>query len=426
MMRKSQTVLMMLVFVGSLSVSVYAADQDASEIELFNGESLGQWTATDFYGQGTVTVEDGAIVMARGNDMTGITWTGPVIRQNYEISLEAKRVEGMDFFCGLTFPVGDEYCSFICGGWGGSVVGISSVDYFDASSNVTSSSFDFENDRWYRIRVRVTEDMLQAWIDEDLKVDLNTKEHNYSIRFEVEKSRPLGIATWQTSGAVRNIRMRKVESFPRFQPTYAYSLHEIEGWRVFVSPLLDANYPSLTQDTLRLLTDQLYRINRCVPASALKKLHNVKIWVEFEDRNHACMCYHPDKEWLITHGYNPDKKGSVDIANAGNFLKWTHDQPWMVLHELAHAFHHQVLGYDQPDIKKAFDSATRSGIYQNVLRINGKTGPHYAMNNDQEYFAECSEAYFGTNDFYPFVRAELQQHDPNMFALMEKLWNTSE
>jgi hypothetical protein len=116
----------------------------------------------------------------------------------------------------------------------------------------------------------------------------------------------------------------------------------------------------------------------------------------------------------------------VDIANAGNFLKWTHDQPWMVLHELAHAFHHQVLGYDQPDIKKAFDSATRSGIYQNVLRINGKTGPHYAMNNDQEYFAECSEAYFGTNDFYPFVRAELQQHDPNMFALMEKLWNTSE
>ena len=412
-------IMMILTVAGSCTAAV----SPSLESNLFDGKNMGQWQSTEFIGQGPISIEDGAIILGRGNDMTGVTWTGPVVRQNYEIMLQAKRVEGSDFFCGLTFPVGEEYCTFICGGWGGSLVGLSSVDFYDAANNMTSSSHDFENGQWYDIRVRVTEHMLQAWINDELKVDLDTKDHQYSIRFEVEDSRPLGIATWQTASAIRNIKVREVESYPRYKPTYAYAPHEIEGWHVWVSHGLDANHPDLTKNTLRLLEDHLYRINRRVPATALKKLRAVKIWVEYEDRNHPCMCYHPSKDWLVEHGYNPDKAGSVELANAANFMKWTTDQPWMVLHELAHAYHHQVLGHDNPDIKKAFANAKQAGLYKEVLRINGKTDRHYALNNEQEYFAESTEAYFGTNDFYPFVRAELKQYDPNMYALMGKLWD---
>ncbi|MCP4453480.1 MAG: DUF1080 domain-containing protein, partial [Planctomycetes bacterium] len=132
------------------------------EIDLFDGKTLGLWKETGFFGQGAVSIQDETIILGRGQDMTGITWTGPLIRQNYEINLQAKRVEGSDFFCGLTFPVGEEYCSLICGGWGGSLVGISNVDFYDAANNSTSTSYDFETDQWYDIRVRVTEDLLQV------------------------------------------------------------------------------------------------------------------------------------------------------------------------------------------------------------------------------------------------------------------------
>jgi hypothetical protein len=45
------------------------------------------------------------------------------------------------------------------------------------------------------------------------------------------------------------------------------------------------------------------------------------------------------------------------------------------------------------------------------------------MTNHKEYFAECTEAFFGTNDFYPFTKEELKQQDPDMFALLETVWN---
>jgi hypothetical protein len=119
---------------------------------------------------------------------------------------------------------------------------------------------------------------------------------------------------------------------------------------------------------------------------------------------------------------NPEKAGGIEIANAKNFLKWTHDQPWMVLHELAHGYHHQILTYEHKEIKAAYVRAVEAKTYDSVLHIGGQKRRHYALNNPMEYFAEASEAYFGTNDFYPFVRAELKQHDPDMVELLEKLW----
>lgn len=185
--------------------------QAGGTVSLFDGESLGQWKQTPFEEDGKSYVANGRIVMAMGRDMSGITWTGPLLRMNYEISLEAMRVEGGDFFCGLTFPVNDSPCTLVVGGWGGGLVGLSCIDYYDAANNMTSKNLDFESGKWYQIRLRVTRKMIQAWIDDELMVNFEWPGHKLDVRFEVEPSVPLGIATWQTAGAVRNIEVRQVD-----------------------------------------------------------------------------------------------------------------------------------------------------------------------------------------------------------------------
>jgi hypothetical protein len=186
------------------------AQESSQEISLFDGKALGQWKSTDFGGQGDVSVKDGAIHMAMGSYMTGINWTGPVVRMNYEITLEAMRVEGSDFFCGLTFPVGDKPCTLILGGWGGSLCGLSSLDHFDASENETTKMMSFENGKWYHVRLRVVPDRIQAWLDDDDLVDVDITGKTIGVRLEVEASQPLGVATWNTAGAVRNIQLTKL------------------------------------------------------------------------------------------------------------------------------------------------------------------------------------------------------------------------
>jgi hypothetical protein len=182
------------------------------EMNLFDGKTLGQWAITDFGGQGDVYVKDGAIYMEIGNDMTGITWKGPLIRMNYEIILEAMRFSGSDFFCGLTFPVGENPCSLILGGWGGGLCGLSNIDYYDAANNETTTFASFEDNKWYRVRLRVIPDRIQAWLDDEEIVNIEITGRKIDIRAEVDLSQPLGIATWQTGGAVRNIKIKPIEN----------------------------------------------------------------------------------------------------------------------------------------------------------------------------------------------------------------------
>jgi hypothetical protein len=176
---------------------------------MFDGKTLQGWAATDFAGHGNVEVENGAITLGEGV-MTGVTWTNAVPEMNYEIALEAMRVDGSDFFCGLTFPVGTNPCSLIVGGWGGAVVGLSSLDGEDAANNETTKVRQFQKGRWYTVKVRVEPSKIQAWIDGEKYVDVITTDRKISIRAEVELSKPLGVASWSTRAALRNIRIRKL------------------------------------------------------------------------------------------------------------------------------------------------------------------------------------------------------------------------
>jgi 3-keto-disaccharide hydrolase len=185
------------------------SDKDKSWKSLFDGKSLAGFKSTEFGGEGEVLVEKGAIVMERGNDMTGITFAGKDFpKMDYEVTLEGKKIKGNDFFCTTTFPVGDTHCSLVVGGWGGTVVGLSCIDFRDASDNDTNTLRDFKHDQWYKIRIRVTKNRIQAWIDDKQVVDLDTKDKKISLRAECEPCRPFGVATWRTVGAVRDIRVR--------------------------------------------------------------------------------------------------------------------------------------------------------------------------------------------------------------------------
>ena len=179
---------------------------------LFNGETLHGWSETKFAGRGEPEVSSGILILNMGDPFTGLNFTNEFPDLNYEIALDAMRVSGTDFFCGLTLPIADQCCSLIVGGWGGSLVGISSVDGLDASENETTKFAHFEKERWYRLRVRVTDKRIEAWIDDDKIIDLNTEGKRLTVRpGDIELSKPVGIAAWQTMAAYREIRIRKVD-----------------------------------------------------------------------------------------------------------------------------------------------------------------------------------------------------------------------
>jgi hypothetical protein len=178
---------------------------------LFDGKTLNNWQSTKFSGEGAVKVENGQIVLETGRSLTGITWSGPDLpTTSYELAFQAMRVEGGDFFAGVTFPVADSFCSLILGGWGGSVIGLSSINSEDASQNATSQSMDFESGRWYNVRLRVTPEKIEVWLDDRQIINQDLKGNRITIRIEMEPSRPLGIASWKTKAALRDIRLHRL------------------------------------------------------------------------------------------------------------------------------------------------------------------------------------------------------------------------
>lgn len=200
-----------LLLVMCVAATTVAEDSSAAKWKpLFDGKTLEGWKITNFGGEGDVDVEDGVITMDFGSSLSGITYKGEFPKTNYEVRLEAMKVDGVDFFCGLTFPVAESHASFIIGGWGGAVVGISSIDGKDASENDTTKFMNFERERWYKIRLRVTPQKLEAWIDDDQVVDQSIVGKKISTRREVDLSKPFGICAWETRSALRKLQIREL------------------------------------------------------------------------------------------------------------------------------------------------------------------------------------------------------------------------
>jgi len=211
------------------------------------------------------------------------------------------------------------------------------------------------------------------------------------------------------------------EKKPAFEPTANYDVQDIHGWKVYVNNRLLNEDKELGDRMIPFVRAKLLDVTLRLPEGAVEKLRQVRIWVE-ADSKVTCACYHPSRRWLENNGFNPEKAKSIEFGRPKNAITWSREQPAMFIHELAHAYHHQVLGYGQKDIKAAYEKAKANQSYESILHFSGKKTRHYALNNDQEYFAEATEAYFATNDFYPFVRAELKEHDPTGFAVVKDLW----
>ncbi len=182
-------------------------------LRLFDGKKLGQWevvTKDSFEDAGKVRVEGGEIVLGKGDPFTGVRWTGEFPKEGFEVRVSAKRRAEGDIFCGLTVPVGEEHVTLVLGGWGNSISGLSSIDYRSASDNETTHSISFDNDRWYDVRLRVTERRVMAWVDDEEIVNQRRKGRKFSVYFELEPCRPVGFFSWQTAAALADIQMKRL------------------------------------------------------------------------------------------------------------------------------------------------------------------------------------------------------------------------
>ena len=165
---------------------------------------------------------------------------------------------------------------------------------------------------------------------------------------------------------------------PRDEPARRYETRRLEGWTVLVNRDLIERQPELTAHGLKELGLQLYQVTRVVPPPALRKLQEIRIWVEESEAEPPCMTYHPDPGWLREHGKSPAKARCIELANVRTFLQWTTQQPWMVLHELAHGYHHQFLdgGFENTDIKATYQEAMQRS---STTRSSGSTAGWIAV-----------------------------------------------
>jgi hypothetical protein len=208
------------------------------------------------------------------------------------------------------------------------------------------------------------------------------------------------------------------------KPT-SHTTRQLEGWTVHVDDrLLSDPNRELGDRAVRLLSNQLYYIALVVPADKVVRLRQVPIWLDLTHGSLRNPQYHPSRAWLKEHGFDAALAKCVHIPDAAYFCeaRFQYEQPCAVLHELAHSYHDQVLGFEDPQILEAWHKFVESGKYKSVLSISGQMRRHYALTDQKEFFAEMTESFFGHNDFYPFNAVELRRDEPELFALLEKIW----
>ena len=200
---------------------------------------------------------------------------------------------------------------------------------------------------------------------------------------------------------------------------------DIEGWKVYIDPkLLKGKHAAGGAKALQMLANHLQRIAILVAGKQLEEMKTVGIWIEHSHPELGNMQYHPGKQWLIDRGYDARLNKKVHIPRAAALLSRDQmlKQPAIILHELAHGYHDQILGFEYQPVLNAYKKAMNAKLYDKVLTHDGHKVRAYAATDYKEYFAEAVEAYFYRNDFYPFVGAELKLHDPAMYAILQKIW----
>ncbi|MBK8452299.1 MAG: hypothetical protein WAQ53_05095 [Thiofilum sp.] len=196
--------------------------------------------------------------------------------------------------------------------------------------------------------------------------------------------------------------------------------HTIRGWSIYYDAQLVKQETKTLLRTFVLLDDKLEQISALLPQAALEQLQQVPIWIS--QHQGKGLVYHASATWLLTHGRNPKLARSIEVQHLEDFATWSENQPLVLLHELAHALHHQVFNYHNTLINKAFQQAKKDHLYQSVQRYDGSYAPAYALENEREYFAELTESYFGRNDYYPFNRQQLKDYDPVGYQMIESIW----
>ena len=202
-----------------------------------------------------------------------------------------------------------------------------------------------------------------------------------------------------------------------------YTPQELAGWVVYVSDELWEQRREEAEKALELLKGQCKKVIEVLPPTAVSQLQQVRLWMSLPSGDRRPRAeFHPSVDWLIEHGMHPEKVKGVEFTNSAILEKEIIRMPMLLLHELAHAYHNGVLGFEHPDILRLYNQAKKNGSYDKVERHNREPQMAYAITNHKEYFAECTEAFFGVNDFYPFNKKELKEHDPDMYDLLTQIW----
>jgi len=198
-----------------------------------------------------------------------------------------------------------------------------------------------------------------------------------------------------------------------------FVVQKVEGWTYLINQqvLKDKHWPTAK----RIMSNQLFGMKLFLKEEVIKDLQKIKIYVDIKQKGKSGAEYHPSKKWLINNNFSPEKAKCIEVSNVEGYLRYSKTQPWIMLHELMHSYHDQVLSFNNKEIKACFDKAIKNGKYGKVKHISGREVKHYSATNHKEYWSEACEAYFGTNDFFPFVRAEILEYDADICKVLKTL-----
>lgn len=221
---------------------------------------------------------------------------------------------------------------------------------------------------------------------------------------------------------IEPLKISRTKSSTNHGVTYKYMVEKLLGWEVLVEDTVWLERPKLTRESLIMVHGSLSNVIAAMPRSAVELLQTIPIYITDTRSSGRAAHVHMSAEWLREHGEDEMKVHAVDICDPTLLSRYLIDQPWMILHELSHAYHAKFFSAeDLSELESLHRRALQAGKYGKLPYLS-TIRDHYGATNPHEYFAESSEAYWGKNDFYPFNRDDLKDYDPEMYYFVAKVW----